>query len=105
MAEVDGRVVDQIMVSYEWSDWRNDMLWLIQSVYVHPDYRRKGVFSSLYRHVELLAREDKDVRGIRLYVEENNARTQDVYLSLGMQKTTYQVMQSLFPEKGDNENA
>lgn len=100
VAEVDDNVVGQIMVTYEWSDWRNGMLWWIQSVYVHPDYRGKGVFSSLYRHVESLARENKDVCGIRLYVEANNARAQDVYSSLGMQRTTYQVMQALFPERG-----
>lgn len=105
VAELDGRLVGQIMVTYEWSDWRNGMLWWIQSVYVHPDYRGQGVFSSLYRHVESLARRDKGVRGLRLYVEANNERAQDVYASLGMQKTTYQVMQTLFPEKGDDENA
>ncbi len=105
VAEVDGKVVGQIGVTYEWSDWRNGMLWWIQSVYVHPDYRGQGVFSSLYRHVELLAQEDKGVRGLRLYVETKNARAQDVYSSLGMQETTYQVMQTLFPERGDDENA
>jgi ribosomal protein S18 acetylase RimI-like enzyme len=105
VAEVDGKVIGQIGVTYEWSDWRNGMLWWIQSVYVHPDYRGQGVFSSLYRHVELLAQEDKGVRGLRLYVETNNARAQDVYKSLGMRKTTYQVMQTLFPERGDDENA
>ena len=52
VAESDGRVVGQIMVTYEWSDWRNGTIWWIQSVYIHPDYRRQGVFSGLYRHVE-----------------------------------------------------
>lgn len=105
VAEVDGLVVGQIGVTYEWSDWRNGMLWWIQSVYVHPDNRGQGVFSSLYRHVESIAQEDKGVRGLRLYVETDNARAQDVYQSLGMRKTTYQVMQTLFPERGDDENA
>ena len=56
VAEAGGRIVGQIMVTYEWSDWRNGMIWWIQSVYVHGEYRRSGVFSTLYRHVESLAR-------------------------------------------------
>ena len=74
VAENDGVVVGQIMVTYEWSDWRNGNLWWIQSVYVHPDWRRKGVFSALYHHVESLASADPDAIGLRLYVEENNTR-------------------------------
>ena len=96
MAEADGRVVGQIMVTYEWSDWRNGMIWWIQSVYVHGDYRRTGVFSALYRHVESLARKDPDVCGIRLYVEHENERAQRTYQSLGMKMTDYRVMQSMF---------
>ncbi len=96
VAEADGRVVGQIMVTYEWSDWRNGMIWWIQSVYVHGDYRRSGVFSALYRHVESLARQDPEVCGIRLYVERENARAQRTYKSLGMNETDYRVMQSMF---------
>jgi ribosomal protein S18 acetylase RimI-like enzyme len=96
VAEVDGRVVGQIMVTYEWSDWRNGMIWWIQSVYVRGDYRRRGVFSWLYRHVESLARQDPQVCGIRLYVEHANARAQQTYESLGMDMTDYRVMQSMF---------
>jgi ribosomal protein S18 acetylase RimI-like enzyme len=96
VAETDSRVVGQIMVTYEWSDWRNGMIWWIQSVYVHGDYRRSGVFSSLYRHVELLARQDPGVCGIRLYMERGNARAQQTYESLGMTMTDYRVMQSMF---------
>jgi ribosomal protein S18 acetylase RimI-like enzyme len=96
VAEMDGRVIGQIMVTYEWSDWRNGMIWWIQSVYVHGDHRRSGVFSALYRHVESLAREDPGVCGIRLYVERENVRAQRTYESLGMTNTDYQVMQSMF---------
>ncbi len=96
VAETDGKVVGQIMVTYEWSDWRNGMIWWIQSVYVHRDYRRRGVFSCLYRHVESLARRDPQVCGIRLYVEHENARAQQTYASLGMDMTDYRVMQSMF---------
>ncbi len=96
MAEADGRVIGQLMVTYEWSDWRNGMIWWIQSVYVHGDYRRTGVFSALYRHVEALARQDPEVCGIRLYVEHENERAQRTYEALGMKMTDYRVMQSMF---------
>lgn len=95
LAEADGEVIGQIMVTYEWSDWRNGMLWWIQSVYVHPGHRRKGVFSALYRHVESLAREN-DARGLRLYVEQNNKRAQETYEALGMLSPNYQVMEAIF---------
>lgn len=89
-------VVGQIMVTYEWSDWRNGMLWWIQSVYVHADHRRKGVFARLYDHVESLARNDGNVVGIRLYVDQDNTRAQATYRRLGLSMTGYRVMQSLF---------
>lgn len=96
VAESDGRVVGQIMVTYEWSDWRNATIWWIQSVYVHPDHRRQGVFSALYRHVEDIARRADGVCGLRLYVERDNTRAQDTYTALGMSKDNYLVMESMF---------
>ena len=96
VAESGGVVVGQIMVTYEWSDWRNGNLWWIQSVYVHPDWRRQGVFSALYRHVESLAAAQPGVIGLRLYVEEKNTRAQRTYAALGMVNTGYLVMESLF---------
>ena len=99
LAEDGDLIIGQIMVTYEWSDWRNGMLWWIQSVYVHTDHRRAGVFSALYRHVESLAEEDPEVVGIRLYVERNNTRAQSTYAKLGMSMTTYQIMQTLFHKR------
>ena len=96
VAESGGRIVGQIMVTYEWSDWRNGMIWWIQSVYVHGEYRRSGVFSALYRHVETLARKDPGVCGIRLYVERENSRARQTYASLGMARTDYRIMQLMF---------
>lgn len=93
VAESDGRVVGQIMVTYEWSDWRNGTIWWIQSVYIHPDYRRQGVFSGLYRHVEGLAQSDRECCGIRLYVERDNHRAMQTYAALGMVKPGYEVME------------
>jgi ribosomal protein S18 acetylase RimI-like enzyme len=96
VAEADGEIVGQIMTTFEWSDWRNGMLWWIQSVYIRPDYRRRGVFSRLYRHVERLAREADEVVGLRLYVEKENERAQLTYRNLGMTMTGYRIMQVLF---------
>ena len=98
LAEAGGTIVGQLMLTYEWSDWRNGMVWWIQSVYVQGDYRRRGVFSALYRHVESLARKDPEVCGLRLYVERDNAHAQQTYESLGMHTTGYLVMQSMFDE-------
>jgi GNAT superfamily N-acetyltransferase len=93
VAESGGRIIGQIMVTYEWSDWRNGTMWWIQSVYVHADFRRQGVFSRLYQHVESLARAASDVCGLRLYVEDDNTRAQQTYLKLGMSRPGYQVME------------
>jgi len=95
VAEVDGRAIGQLMVTYEWSDWRNGIIWWIQSVYVHPDWRRKGVFRALYSHVESLAAAEPSVIGLRLYVEENNNKAQQTYEVLGMTRPGYVVMESL----------
>jgi GNAT superfamily N-acetyltransferase len=96
VAEQDNKIIGQIMVTYEWSDWRNGTLWWIQSVFVHPDYRRQGVYSALYHHVEAKARQEKDVVGIRLYVENDNKRAQHTYAALGMVDPGYRVMESIF---------
>ena len=99
VAESAGQVVGQLMVTYEWSDWRNGMLWWIQSVYIAPDFRRQGVFSALSHHVESLAATEPDVCGLRLYVEDNNHRAQQAYEALGMVKPSYVVMESMFDKR------
>ena len=96
VAEQDSVMVGQAMITFEWSDWRNGELWWLQSVYVHPDHRRRGVFSKLFRHIESLARQNPDVRGLRLYVEEDNAVGQSVYSSLGMVHAGYHVYEREF---------
>ncbi|CCQ91763.1 Acetyltransferase, GNAT family [Nitrospina gracilis 3/211] len=96
VAEVAGHVIGQAMITYEWSDWRNGQLWWLQSVYVHPDHRRQGVFRKLYRHIESLARTASDVRGIRLYVEEKNRSSQSVYAKLGLLPAGYHVYEREF---------
>jgi len=96
VAEAGDSVVGQAMVTYEWSDWRNGDLWWIQSVFVHPDHRRHGIFTKLYQHIEALARKDSRVRGLRLYVEEENAAGQAVYKKLGMSHAGYHVYEREF---------
>ena len=99
VAESAGEVIGQLMITYEWSDWRNGTIWWIQSVFVRPDWRRKGVFSALYRHVESLMRSEPGVIGLRLYVEDNNQRAQRTYEALGMVKPSYLVMESMLMNK------
>ncbi len=96
LAEVDGTVAGQLMLTREWSDWRNGDIWWIQSVYVASDFRRRGVFTALFRHVEQLARSQPDVVGVRLYVEERNHAAQQVYAALGMKPAGYLVLESLW---------
>lgn len=96
LAELDGEVVGQIMTTREWSDWRNGMLWWIQSVFVRPEARGRGVFSALYRHVERLARETPGIGGLRLYVDDRNDRARRVYEAMGMDDGGYRVMEDIF---------
>lgn len=92
LAEVEERVVGQLMVTFEWSDWRNGDFWWIQSVYVAPEFRSRGIFGALYRHVEGLARE-AGACGLRLYVERENVGAQGAYRRLGMGDAGYVVFE------------
>jgi len=89
-----GEVVGQMMVTFEWSDWRNGWFWWVQSVYVREDARRAGVFRALYREIERQATADPTVIGLRLYFERDNTRAQDTYRALGMTDTTYGMMET-----------
>lgn len=93
LAEVDDRVIGQLAITFEWSDWRNGMLWWLQSVYVASAWRGRGVFRSLYQYVENLGRRDADVCGIRLYVDEHNAPAHGVYEALGFERAGYLVLE------------
>lgn len=87
-----GEVVACLLVTREWSDWRNGQLWWIQSVYVAPTHRRTGAFRGLYEHVRAEAKA-AGVMGLRLYVEQENTRAQETYRNLGMSLTHYRVME------------
>ena len=97
VAEDSRRVVGSLLVTKEWSDWRNGDFWWIQSVYVRPEFRRRGVYKRLYRHIQEMAAKDPGVCGFRLYVERENARAQTTYSALGMKETRYLVFEELKP--------
>jgi GNAT superfamily N-acetyltransferase len=91
VAESAGRVVACLLITYEWSDWRNGQWWWLQSVYVQEEFRRYGVFRALYAEVERRVRATPDAIGLRLYVERDNRRAQATYATLGMHETDYRL--------------
>ena len=94
-----GRIVGQAAVTREWTDWRNGWIWWYQSVYVHPDFRRSGIFRALHNHIRSEALAAPDVIGLRLYVEHENVRAQTTYTSLGMIPAGYLVHEELWRER------
>ncbi len=89
-------IVGQFLITYEWSDWRNAQFWWVQSVYVRPDWRRKGVYRRMHQLIESLARSQPDVCGIRLYVERDNETAKHVYERVGLHAAGYEVYESDF---------
>lgn len=96
IAEINNIAVGSLMITPEWSDWRNGWFWWIQSVYTKPDYRRKGVFKKLYQFVKNEALSNPNIRGIRLYVEKHNHNAQQVYQRLGMKDSGYLLLEEEF---------
>ena len=94
VAECDGTVVGQAMITYEWSDWRNAVVWWIQSVYILPDYRKSGVFRSIFEQIKLLARES-NACGLRLYVDRDNIIAKKAYNNLGMKESHYDLYEMM----------
>ncbi len=88
-------IVGSLMITTEWSDWRNGVFWWIQSVYVRPGARRTGVYSALHRAVRERAQAAEDVCGVRLYVERNNEAARETYEALGMTETSYRMYEEL----------
>lgn len=93
VGESSGQLVASLMITLEWSDWRNGVVWWIQSVYVIPEFRRRGIYAGLYNHVKQIAERDKNIRGIRLYVDKRNTSAQEVYRRMGMNGEHYQVFE------------
>lgn len=99
VAEAGGKVVGSLMVTYEWSDWRNGVFWWIQSVYVIPEFRRKGVYRAMYSRLKEMASDaigdGEAICGFRLYVEKENEVAQKTYSSLSMDETHYKMFEEL----------
>ena len=96
VAERGARVVGQLMITFEWSDWRNGIFWWIQSVYVEPASRGQGVYSALHHWVLEQAEAAGDVCGIRLYVDKSNHNAQRTYRRLGMTPAVYDMYETDF---------
>ncbi len=96
VAESKGEIVGQLMVTPEWSDWRDKNFFWIQSVYIPENYRKQGIFSALFHHVKEIAYHKKNVAGLRLYVELNNNAAKQTYEALGMTKPGYDMYEILF---------
>ena len=100
VAEAGEVIAGQLMITYEWSDWRNGMIWWLQSVYVREEFRRAGVFRALFDHVAGLARSQPELRGIRLYMHADNQRARRTYERLGMVHTPYEVFEMALASPG-----
>ncbi len=91
VTEVNGQVVGCLMTTYEWSDWRNGTVLWIQSVYVATEHRGLGVYKTMYNHIMQLVDTDPDLKGIRLYVDKNNAPARNIYQKIGMNGNHYAI--------------
>ncbi len=100
VAEVDSEAAGSLLVTYEWSDWRNGCFWWIQSVYVLPEYRRRGIYSRMHARVREAALADGNACGLRLYVEKHNTGAQATYGHLGMKETDYRLFEEEFVRQG-----
>jgi GNAT superfamily N-acetyltransferase len=93
IAKKNKEIIGQLMITYEWSDWRNNTIWWIQSVFVKPLFRKKGVFFDLYNYIKKMAK-DQDIELLRLYVHNENYTAISVYESLGMKKKSYTIFEN-----------
>ena len=93
VAESNGKVIGSLMVTFEWSDWRNGNVWWIQSVYIKPEFRRMGIYSKMYSHVKDIVLKDKNLRGLRLYADKTNGVAQKAYHKLGMDSNHYAMFE------------
>lgn len=98
VAERDNEVIGSLMVTPEWSDWRNGLFWWIQSVYIKPNERRKGIYTKLYKFIRESANNNPSICGFRLYVEKTNILARNTYEALGMMETNYRIYEELKPD-------
>lgn len=93
IAQIDGAPAGMLMITFEWSDWRDGWVWWIQSVYIKPGYRQSGVFKEMYFFLKKIVQDSPDLKGLRLYVDKRNLRAQKVYDSLGMDGDHYSTFE------------
>jgi len=93
VAEVDKKVVSSLLLTPEWSDWRNQWVWWIQSVYILPEYRKRKIFSQMYDFIKDLIKTDPEAAGLRLYVDLSNKNAREVYKAIGMNGEHYQLFE------------
>lgn len=93
VCEVNSEVIGSLLLTYEWSDWRNGTVWWIQSLYLKPEFRGLGIFSKMYSYLQQMAHDQKEVRGIRLYVDRTNDHAHKVYKKLGMNDAHYNLFE------------
>ena len=91
----NSEIVGCHMITYEWSDWRNGMVWWLQSVYVKESHRKSGVFRKMYENIIEQINNDPGVLGLRLYVDKSNAKAQQVYAAMGMDGNHYTVFEKM----------
>lgn len=93
VAEEETKIVGCLLLTPEWSDWRNKWVLWLQSVYVLPEFRRKKIFSLMYEFAKQIAERDPEIAGIRLYVDVSNERAANVYKAMGMNGDHYRVFE------------
>lgn len=93
VCEVNGEIAGQMMILYEWSDWRNGEFIWIQSVYIQHKYRKIGVFKKLYNHVKSYCESDENFVGLRLYVDRENLKAKNAYNMVGMNESNYDLFE------------
>ena len=95
VTEINNEVVASLMITLEWSDWRAQTVWWIQSLYVKPEYRKQGIYKNMYKHLRKLVQDDDSLGGIRLYVDKTNTSAQKVYEALGMDGEHYKFYEQM----------
>ena len=95
VTEEEGEVVASLMITYEWSDWRAKTTWWIQSLYVKPEHRKKGIYRAMYQHLKNRIKDDDTVGGIRLYVDKSNVKAHKAYEALGMDGEHYSMFEDM----------
>jgi len=91
IAEIEGEKIGCVMIQKEWSDWRNGSVFWIHSVYVKAQYRKKGVFRSMYSFFQDMVKKDDNLKGLRLYVDKTNQNAIKTYAAMGMTREHYDL--------------